>query len=127
MDNKPKQLKLNKDQAEEQGLIKIDVLSSRGLGQLWEIEQRPIEEYPYDEEVYKVFHGGYNIGITFGESPAMRKLFRVHKPKSINDIARLLGLVRPCAIKVTHILIKISGVQKHQIFDLLYMMMMVLK
>ena len=29
----------------------------------------------------------------------MRKLFRVHKPKSINDIARLLGLVRPCASK----------------------------
>lgn len=99
LDNKPKQLKLNKDQAEEQGLIKIDVLSSRGLGQLWEIEKKPIEDYPYDEEVYKIFHGGYNIGITFGESPAMRKLFRVHKPKSINDIARLLGLVRPCASK----------------------------
>ena len=56
-------------------MIKIDVLSSRGLGQLWEIEHKPIEDYPYDEEdVYKVFHGGYNIGITFGESPAMRKL-----------------------------------------------------
>ena len=39
LDNKPKQLKLNKDQAEQQGLIKIDVLSNRGLGQLWEIEK----------------------------------------------------------------------------------------
>lgn len=99
LDNKPKQLRLNKDQAEDEGLIKIDVLSSRGLGQLWEIEKKPIEDYPYDDEVYKIFHGGYNIGITFGESPAMRKLFRVHKPKSINDLARLLGLVRPCASK----------------------------
>ena len=99
LEKKPKQLKFNKDQAEENGLIKIDILSSRGLGQLWEIEKKELDSYPQEKDIYKIFHEGNNIGITFGESPAMRKLFRVHKPKSINDIAKLLGLVRPCASK----------------------------
>jgi len=99
LENKPKQLKLNKDQAEKEGLIKIDILSSRGLGQLWDIEQKAIIDYEYDSEVYKVFEEGNNIGITFGESPAMRKLFRINKPNSINDLADILGLVRPCASK----------------------------
>ena len=39
---KDKQLKFNKDDVEEQGLIKIDILSNRGLAQLWDISNKPI-------------------------------------------------------------------------------------
>jgi DNA polymerase III alpha subunit len=100
LEKKSKQLKFNKDDVEKRGLIKIDILSNRGLGQLWDIEKRNIIDYDYnDKNIYDLFGRGNNIGITFGESPAMRKLFRVNKPKSIKELAEQLALVRPAASK----------------------------
>lgn len=100
LEKKTKQLKFNKDDVEKKGLIKIDVLSNRGLGQLWDIEKRRIIDYNYeDKKIYELFGRGNNIGLTFGESPAMRKLFRVNKPKNIKEIAEQLALVRPAASK----------------------------
>ncbi len=92
------QLKLNKDEAEDYHLIKIDVLSNRGLSQLWEISQRPIEDYPrVDMNVYSIFHSGEVIGITYAESRGMRKIFMEMKPTSVEDLACALALIRPAA------------------------------
>lgn len=91
------QLKLNKDEAEDFHLIKIDILSNRGLSQLWQISQLPIENYPYDPQVYKLFEEGRTIGLTYAESRGMCKIFREMKPKSLDDIACALGLIRPAA------------------------------
>jgi DNA polymerase III alpha subunit len=94
------QLNLNKDEAEDYGLIKIDVLSNRGLSLLWEISSLPIENYPRnDPNVYSIFTQGNNLGIVFGESRGMRKIFMEMKPNSIEDLACALALIRPAASK----------------------------
>lgn len=92
-----KQIKLNKDEVEDHGLIKIDILSNRGLGQLWEISQRPIEDYPDDPLVYQLLARGDNLGIVYAESRAMRKIFVLMKVESLAGIAEGLALIRPAA------------------------------
>ncbi len=93
------QINLNKDDTEEKGYIKIDLLSNRGLAQLADIcPDQCLTDYPErDYKVQKIFEKGQNIGITFGESRGMRKLFMEMKPKSMNDIAIALALIRPAA------------------------------
>lgn len=93
------QINLNKDDTEEKGFIKIDILSNRGLAQLAQIcPDQCLSAYPEnDYKVQKLFQNGLNIGITFGESRGMRKLFMEMKPKSMNDIAIALALIRPAA------------------------------
>jgi DNA polymerase III alpha subunit len=92
------QLKLNKDEVEDYNMIKIDILSNRGLSQLWEISQIPIEKYNnFDTNIYKIFCDGNTLGITYGESRGMRKIFMTMKPKNIEDIACALALIRPAA------------------------------
>lgn len=93
------QIKLNKDDTEDMGFIKIDLLSNRGLAQLAQIcPNQCLTEYPEtDYKIQKLFEKGLNIGITFGESRGMRKLFMEMKPKSMNDIAIALALIRPAA------------------------------
>ena len=93
------QLKLNKDEAEDFHLIKIDILSNRGLSQLWDISQMPIDQYPLDEDVFRLFSRGDTIGLTYGESRGMCKIFREMKAKNIEDIACALALIRPAASK----------------------------
>ena len=93
------QIKLNKDDTEKQGFIKIDLLSNRGLAQLADIcPDQSLTDYPErDIRVQKIFEKGHNIGITFGESRGMRKLFMEMKPKNVDDIAIALALIRPAA------------------------------
>jgi len=92
------QIKYNKDDVSDNGLFKIDILSNRGLAQLFDISDHPIENYPKNDElVTKLFAKGHNIGLTFAESPAMRKLLALVKPKDILGIAFCLALVRPAA------------------------------
>ena len=94
------QIKLNKDEVEDANYIKIDILSNRGLSQLWDISHTPILEYPHgDQCVYDFFASGDNLGLTYGESRGMRKIFVEMKPKSIHDIAAALALIRPAASK----------------------------
>lgn len=94
------QIKLNKDEVEDANYIKIDILSNRGLSQLWDISHTPILEYPHgDMRVYDFFAKGDNLGLTYGESRGMRKIFVEMKPKSIHDIAAALALIRPAAAK----------------------------
>jgi DNA polymerase III alpha subunit len=94
------QIKLNKDEVEDLNYIKIDILSNRGLSQLWKISKMPILDYPHeDSKVYDFFASGDNLGLTYGESRGMRKIFVEMKPKNIHDIAAALALIRPAAAK----------------------------
>lgn len=92
------QIKFNKEDVASSGLFKIDILSNRGLAQLFDISDHPIEKYPKEDSlITKLFKKGNNIGLTFAESPAMRKLLALVKPKNMMDIAFCLALVRPAA------------------------------
>jgi hypothetical protein len=94
------QIHLDKDETEEAGLIKIDILSNRGLAQL--VDADPLHwtffDYPKrDFMTEDIFTSGENIGLTFGESRGMRKLFIELRPRSIEDVAIALALIRPAA------------------------------
>lgn len=94
------QIKLNKDETEDQGYIKIDVLSNRGLAQLIGTQKEPREllDYPTrDAATERLLASGNNLGLTFGESRGMRKLFIGMKPRHMDDIAIVLALIRPAA------------------------------
>jgi hypothetical protein len=92
------QISYNKENVAESGLFKIDILSNRGLSQLFDISNQSIESYSYEDiNITKLFTKGFNIGLTFAESPAMRKILACVKPKTPMDIAFCLALVRPAA------------------------------
>jgi DNA polymerase III alpha subunit len=91
---------LNKDDTEEAGFIKIDILSNRGLAQLVQAQREPkgLLEYPErDAATERLLARGENLGLTFGESRGMRKLFLGMKPRHMDDLAILLALIRPAA------------------------------
>jgi DNA polymerase III alpha subunit len=93
-------IRLNKDDTEEAGFIKIDILSNRGLAQLVEAQQEPkgLLDYPErDGPTERLLAKGDNLGLTFGESRGMRKLFLGMKPRHMDDLAILLALIRPAA------------------------------
>ncbi len=93
------QLNLNKDQVEGLGFIKIDVLSNRGLAQLADIcPGRALTSYPVRcASTERLFAKGQTIGITFGESRGMRKIFMEMQPQNVKEIAVALALIRPAA------------------------------
>jgi DNA polymerase III alpha subunit len=93
------QLRLNKDEVEEAGYIKIDLLSSRGLAQHTEIApMRHVLDYPAaDVATASLLSSGNNIGITFAESRGMRQIFKTMAPSGVEDIAIALALIRPAA------------------------------
>jgi DNA polymerase III alpha subunit len=93
------QLQLNKDQVEDAGFIKIDVLSNRGLAQIAEIcPSRPFTAYPTRcASTERIFAKGKTLGITFGESRGMRKIFMEMQPRNVKEIAVGLALIRPAA------------------------------
>lgn len=93
------QINLNKDDTEAKGFIKIDILSNRGLAQIAQIcPERPFTQYPTrDPKTERILEKGWNLGITFGESRGMRKLFMEMKPQGVKDLAVALALIRPAA------------------------------
>ena len=93
-----KQIILDKYDVEEQNLIKIDLLCNRGLSQLWELSDRPVADYPIDDELAsKVLCKGDILGLTQSESPTMRKTLMALQPKNVYDMALALALIRPAA------------------------------
>lgn len=97
---KGRQILLDKVDIESEGFFKIDILANRGLSQLIKIDPKPVDSYDFeDNKTIELFQSGNNIGLTFGESPGMRKIFSILKPKSILDIAKCLALIRPGATK----------------------------
>ena len=95
------QIHLNKDEVDEKMLIKIDILSNNGLSQCIEINPYlKIDNFTFDDEkVFKYLADGNNLGITYAESRGMNKIFTLMKPKTLEDIAIALALIRPAAAK----------------------------
>lgn len=93
------QIKLNKDETEDSGYIKIDVLSNRGMAQWWDsATYKDLRQYPtYDHAVAELFRTGNTIGITFGESRGMRGIFKQLMPTDVETVAIALALIRPAA------------------------------
>jgi hypothetical protein len=92
------QINLNKDQVDDYAFIKIDILSNRGLSQLWDISNQPLLDYPSnDPRTLKALCEGRNIGLTYAESRAIGKAFQHIQPRGIHDIAMALAIIRPAA------------------------------
>ena len=96
--NGENQILLDKYEIEDLEHFKIDILANRGLSQLWEIDQRPLSEYPeHDEDTAALLSRGDILGVTQGESPAMKRLFRALKTKSRSECTLATALIRPVA------------------------------
>ena len=96
--NGENQILLDKYEIEDLEHFKIDVLANRGLSQLWEIEQRELMNYPEeDEATAALLTSGNTLGVTQGESPAMKRLFRALKTRTRSDCVLATALIRPVA------------------------------
>jgi DNA polymerase III alpha subunit len=92
---------LDKNEVEDLEHLKVDILANRGLSQLMEIDStRMLHEYPKtDEATADLLQRGDVLGVTQGESPAMRRLFRAIRPTSVEDCVFATALVRPVAVE----------------------------
>lgn len=87
----------DRDAVEDLKLIKLDLLSVRGLAAVSETRQRlRLEAIPAgDRRVYAALGAGRTIGCFQVESPAMRNLLGRMKPADIHELTQALALVRP--------------------------------
>jgi len=99
------QVKLDKDETEDSGFIKIDILSNRGLSQVMDVYEElkkknivlpSFENLPIEPLVMKSIVEN-NLGLTYAESRGMFKVFQRLKPETIDDISIALALIRPAA------------------------------
>tara|TARA_A200000113_G_scaffold225735_1_gene247700 strand:- start:739 stop:3582 length:2844 start_codon:yes stop_codon:yes gene_type:complete len=98
------QVKLDKRDISDTGHFKIDVLSSRALSQLVYAfslidgdGQLDLANPPFTDKMKELFENGDNIGVTLAESPLCKSEFMKQKPKTVEDIAKCLALIRPAA------------------------------
>lgn len=98
------QIRLNKEDISREKRFKIDILSSRGLAQLYESNGNKIPPFDsmttqkqLDPLALEMLRRGENIGITLAESPLIRKAFLKICPQSLHDIAVCLAIIRPAA------------------------------
>lgn len=103
------QILLDKYEVEDLEHLKVDILANRGLSQLLEIDPtKNLSDYPEtDKATEELLSRGDVLGVTQGESPAMRRLFRAIKPKSVLDCVFATAMIRPVAM---------SGRQKATMF-----------
>ena len=92
---------LDKNEIEDLEHLKVDILANRGLSQLMEIDSTMmLHEYPTEDEATSdLLCRGDVLGVTQGESPAMRRLFRAIRPTSVEDCVFATALVRPVAME----------------------------
>ncbi len=87
----------DKDAVEDLGLIKLDLLSVRGLAAISEtkgkLNLRSIP--PGDPKTYAALQAAKTVGCFQVESPAMMNLLRRMKPEDIHELTQALALVRP--------------------------------
>lgn len=95
---KPGQLNMNKDDVEKAGLYKIDLLASHALAQLDDVRDRPLFDYPReDETTAQILSSGNSIGIIGGESPAFRKAAQALAVTRMEHAVLATSLIRPAA------------------------------
>jgi DNA-directed DNA polymerase III PolC len=87
----------DRDAVEDLKLIKLDLLSVRGLAAISETRERlGIRSIPPDDaRAYKLLQTAQTIGCFQVESPAMMNLLRRMKPETIHDLVQALALIRP--------------------------------
>jgi DNA polymerase III alpha subunit len=92
---------LDKNEVEDLEHLKVDILANRGLSQLLEIDPHTrLDSYPkQDEAVSDLLCRGDVLGITQGESPTMKRLFRALQPTGVEDCVFASALVRPVAME----------------------------
>jgi len=87
----------DRDAVEDLKLIKLDLLSVRGLAAISQTKEslglRNLP--PRDAKVGGLLRGGRTIGCFQVESPAMMNLLRRMKPESVRDLVQALALIRP--------------------------------
>ncbi len=87
----------DRDTVEELRLIKLDLLSTRGLTAISETRKalghRTIP--PDDPKTYALLREARTIGCFQVESPAMMNLLRRMKPEKFEDLIHALALIRP--------------------------------
>ena len=104
------QILLDKYEIEDLEHLKVDILANRGLSQLMDIDpDTALADYPaYDDRTAALLCRGDVLGVTQGESPAMRRLFRAIQPTSVYDCVFATAMIRPVAM---------SGRQKAAMFQ----------
>ncbi|MDH7513744.1 MAG: DNA polymerase III subunit alpha [Clostridiales bacterium] len=87
----------DRDAVEDLKLIKLDLLSVRGLAAISETRERlNVRTIPAgDARTYKLLQTAQTIGCFQVESPAMMNLLRRMKPETIYDLTQALALIRP--------------------------------
>lgn len=87
----------DKDAVEDLRLIKLDLLSVRGLAAISETKERlKLRDLPPgDGATYAALRTARTVGCFQVESPAMMNLLRRMKPADIHEITQALALVRP--------------------------------
>jgi DNA polymerase III alpha subunit len=87
----------DKDAVEDLRLIKLDLLSVRGLAAISETKGRLKLRAlpPADAAAYAALRAARTVGCFQVESPAMMNLLRRMKPSDIHEITQALALVRP--------------------------------
>lgn len=93
------QILLDKHECEDLAMLKIDVLSNRGLAQLIDISGRHPMDYPeHDEATEDLLSRGDTIGVTQAESPVMRRTLRALRVRDKRDLTIATALIRPAAM-----------------------------
>ncbi len=87
----------DKDAVEDLRLIKLDLLSVRGLAAISETKETlKLRTLPPDDPAtYAMLRAARTVGCFQVESPAMMNLLRRMKPADIHEITQALALVRP--------------------------------
>jgi DNA-directed DNA polymerase III PolC len=87
----------DRDAVEDLKLIKLDLLSVRGLAAISETKKRlNIKNIPSkDAKTYSVLQKAQTIGCFQVESPAMMNLLRRMRPENVYELTQALALIRP--------------------------------
>jgi len=87
----------DRDAVEDLKLIKLDLLSIRGLAAISETTKTlKIKDIPpQDKKAYSLLKTAQTIGCFQVESPAMMNLLRRMKPDNVNELTQALALIRP--------------------------------
>jgi error-prone DNA polymerase len=87
----------DRDAVEDLKLIKLDLLSVRGLAAISETKERlRLQSFPpNDAKTYRMLQTAQTIGCFQVESPAMMNLLRRMKPETVYELTQALALIRP--------------------------------
>ena len=106
--------------AEDIGFEKLDILSQRGIGHIYEtagivrknigvsVDVHKVNEFKVDEEVKKLLRTGRTIGCFYVESPAMRGLLKKLHCDNYRSLVAASSIIRPGVAR--------SGMMREYIF-----------